>query len=365
MKKIRVDLRKRSYNILVGKNIISSIGKVVTDLKLAQSCFIITNPKIKKLFGSKLQAALNKANLDSKFCIVADSERSKSFAAWTKALASLANFDKGKGAVVVVALGGGVVGDLAGFVAACYRRGVPFIQVPTTILAQVDSAIGGKVAIDTSFAKNMIGAFYQPKVVMSDIDALRTLPKRQIRSALAEIIKYGIILDKKLFAYIEKNLSKILRLNAKCLEHIIARCSQLKAEVVSVDEKEKLGYRSILNFGHTIGHAIEAASSYKQSLNHGEAIALGMLCAFDIAVTLKLADSDSAARAERLIKKAGLPYKIRGANVSKILKATSFDKKIIKGRRRWILPINIGHVVISSNIPDAVVKEVIFRRISR
>lgn len=363
MKKIKIALGKRSYYIWIDRNILSSTGRILKKLNLARAAYIITNSKIKSIYGKKLQNSLVKSNMEVKFCVVADSEKSKSYTCWFKVLKDLANFDKGRG-VCVLALGGGVVGDLSGFVASTYRRGVPFVQIPTTLLAHVDSAIGGKVAIDIEYAKNLAGAFYQPKVVISDISTLKSLPSREIRNGLAEVIKYGVILDKGLFTYIEANISKVIKLNLFCMENIILRCSRLKAKVVSADECEKSGYRSILNFGHTIGHAIEAASSYQKSISHGEAVAVGMLCAFDIAVQLKLTKQNTADRLERLIKKIGLPTKVKGVKPQKVIKAASFDKKILKGRRRWILPIDIGHVIVCSRVPSGIIKKVVANRIS-
>jgi len=361
MKKIKVKLGKRSYPICIGKGLLGEAGKMLSGMRLAQGCYIITNKKIKSIHGRTLQRSLVSAGMAVKFCTVADSEKSKSHATWIKVLKDLASFDKGKG-VIVIALGGGVVGDLSGFVAATYRRGVPFVQIPTTLLAQVDSAIGGKVAIDIECAKNLVGAFYQPRLVLSDISTLRTLPRREIRNALAEIIKYGIILDRRLFSYLEKNMDKVLKLDGNCLEHLVSTCSKLKAEVVSIDEYEGLGYRSILNFGHTVGHAAETAISYGRSLSHGEAIAVGMLCAFDIALALNMTNKDIAQRTARLIQRAGLPTHFRSMDTKKILAATSYDKKIVMGKRRWVIPVEIGHVTICHGISPDVIKKAVIKR---
>ena len=363
MKKIKLPLGKRSYNIWIDNNILIQAGGIIKKLNLAKAAYVITNSKIKSIYGKKLRNSLVKSGMEVKFSVVPDSEKSKSYTRWFKVLKNLANFDKGKG-VVVIALGGGVVGDLGGFVASTYRRGVPFIQIPTTLLGQVDSAIGGKVAIDIDCAKNLIGAFYQPKAVISDISALKTLPSRQIRNGLAETIKYGIILDRKFFLYLENNISKILKLDPCCMEYVVSRCSRLKAQVVSADEYEKSGFRSILNFGHTIGHAIEAASSYRKSVNHGEAISVGMLCAFDIAVSLGLVKEAVAKRVEALIKKALLPVKVKGLSAQKIISATAFDKKILKGKKRWILPVDIGHVIVCEKVPSLIIKRAIEARVT-
>lgn len=364
MKKIKVPLLKNSYSISIESGILSKTGNILKSLKLAKACFIITNNKIKSLYGAKLRKSLSKIGLDVEFCVVVDSEKAKSHTSWFKVLKRLANFDKGKG-TVLLALGGGVVGDLGGFVASTYRRGVGFVQIPTTLLAQVDSAIGGKVAIDLDFAKNLVGAFYQPKAVISDTSTLKSLPKRQIKNGLSEVIKYGVILDKRFFTYLESNISKILSLNTKCIEDVVARCSKLKAEVVALDEDESLGYRSILNFGHTIGHAIETASSYKKSINHGEAVAVGMVSAFDIAVSLGMCKESTALRVESLIKKAGLPTSVKGLDVKKVIAATAYDKKIVNGKKRWILPIDIGHVVVCDKVPSNIIKSVLEKRLKK
>jgi len=363
MKKIKVNLGEKSYNICIKNEILSSAGEIIRSLHIAKACYIITNKKIKSLYGDRLSRSILAAGMDVGFCVVPDSERAKSHLSWFKVLKNLARFDKGKG-VCVVALGGGVVGDLAGFVASTYRRGVDFVQIPTTLLAQVDSAIGGKVAIDMDFAKNLVGAFYQPKVVLTDISTIRSLPKRQIRNGLAEIIKYGVILDKKFFKYLEKSASKVLNFNKACTEDIVARCSKLKAEVVAVDEHEKLGYRSILNFGHTIGHAIEAASSYKSSINHGEAIAIGMAAAFDISLMLKMTKKSIAQRVESLLKRVGLPLSVKGIDPEDVISATAYDKKIVKGKRRWVLPVDIGHVVICDKVPLDAIRAALLKRLN-
>jgi len=362
MKKVKVALGKRSYDISIKKGMISAIGTILGRMKLAKAAFIVTNSKIRSLYGKKLESSLLRAGLEVKFRIVPDSEKSKSYTCWFKILKELANFDKGKG-VAIIALGGGVVGDLSGFVASTYRRGVPFIQIPTTLLAQVDSAIGGKVAIDIECAKNLVGSFYQPKAVFSDISLLKSLPTRQIRNGLAETIKYGVILDARFFSYLEKNILKSLKLDTGCMERIVSRCSKLKADVVSADEEERGGYRSILNFGHTIGHAIEAASSYKKSISHGEAVAVGMLCAFDIALMLKMAKEESANRLEDLIRKAGLPTGLKGIKPLRVIQATSYDKKILKGKKRWILPTRIGHVAVCSKVPPDIIRKAVYGRI--
>jgi 3-dehydroquinate synthase len=362
MQKIKVSLGARSYNIIIKNGIIASAGGTIKALNAARACFVLTNKKVKSLYGSKLRRSLSDSGLDTVFYTVADSEKAKSHTSWFRVIKSLAMFDKGRG-VCVLSLGGGVVGDLGGFVAATYRRGIDFIQIPTTLLAQVDASIGGKVAIDTDFAKNLIGAFHQPKVVLTDTAVLKSLPARQIRNGLAEVIKYAVILDANLFLYLEKNISDILNLSPACLEYIVSRCSKLKAEVVSADEQEDTGYRSILNFGHTIGHAIEAASCYKKSLNHGEAISIGMMSVFDIAADIGMVSSRLSDRLENLLKQAGLPVEVKGINPYKVISATQHDKKIRNNRKRWILPKAIGHVAVCTGIPMDIVKRSVQKRV--
>jgi len=258
----------------------------------------------------------------------------------------------------IIALGGGVIGDLSGFVAAIYKRGINYIQIPTTFLAQIDSAIGGKTAVDLSLGKNLIGAFYQPRLVLSDISVLSSLDRKQIRFGLAEAIKYGVIKDKQLFGFIEKNYKKIINLNKKALEFVVYRCSAIKAKVVAQDEMERRGIRTILNYGHTIGHGLEAAGGYL-SYSHGQAVALGMIAAARIARDLDMLDIRSCNRIERIISKVGLPTSVRGISKTKLLKAISHDKKFIRGKNRFVLPVRIGKVIVREGVPKDIINNAI------
>ncbi|MEE8360067.1 MAG: 3-dehydroquinate synthase, partial [Candidatus Omnitrophota bacterium] len=290
---------------------------------------------------------------------VPDTEKSKSNLQVVRVIESIVKIDKGRG-IFIISLGGGVVGDLSGFVASIYKRGVPYIQIPTTLLAQVDSAIGGKVAIDLTSAKNLVGAFYQPRLVVSDISMLRSLPARQIRSGLGEIIKYGIIKDLKLFSYLEENIYRIKRLNKDALEYIITRSSAIKAQVVHLDEYDNRGIRASLNFGHTIGHALETACGYSKLYSHGEAVALGMVAASRIAVQLGLLEDISLKRIIKLLKEAGLPTEISSRlKTEKIMKAQTHDKKIIRGVNRFVLPVKIGRTRIYEDIPRRLIVDTI------
>ena len=362
MKTIKVNLSKRSYNIIIGSRILSCLGKYLKPLKLGSDAYIITNPMIKKLYGQKLETCLSKAGFNYKFKLIADSEKSKSLSTVYSVIEDLAAYDKKK-KVFIIAFGGGVVGDLAGFIASIYKRGIAYVQVPTTLLAQVDSSIGGKTAVDLVRGKNLAGTFYQPKLVFSDTAMLKTLDSRQILSGLAEIIKYGIIKDPALFSYLEKNYKKILSRDSGQLESIISRSSSIKAKIVEADERDEKGIRIILNFGHTIGHAIEAAGAYKRH-NHGEAVALGMLAACDIGIILGFTDQNTAKRLERLIIAVGLPIRIKKCAFTDIIKTHYFDKKFSGIKNRFILVEKIGRGRIEKNIPLAVIKTAVRNRLA-
>jgi len=363
MKNIKVNLKDRSYNIIICANKPQALADSVKKLDIGKDAVIITNNTIKNIYGKKLEQILLKNRFSVKFEVVPDSEKSKSSVYAIKLLNKIASYDVNK-RLFVVALGGGVIGDLAGFVASAYKRGIPYIQVPTTLLAQVDSAIGGKVAIDLPHGKNLAGAFYQPRLVFSDISILSKLPKREVISGLAEVIKYGIILDRNLFNYLENNAKKIIKLNPVAVERIVSDCSRLKAKVVECDERETKGFRTILNFGHTIGHAIEAASGYSKIYTHGEAVAIGMLCATDISGRLGIIKEGEAKRISDLIKSYGFRTKIEKVKLANILKAMKHDKKFIKGKPRFVLPVTIGHVMVCENIPKNIVIDTTRARVS-
>jgi 3-dehydroquinate synthase len=361
MRIIRVYLKKRSYDIIVGNNIISLLGKYLIKLNLGSDAYVITNPLIKKKYGSTLNKVLKKSGFTVRFKLVPDSEESKSIETSSAVIKDIAHYDKSK-RIFIIAFGGGVIGDLAGFVASVYRRGIPYIQVPSTLLAQVDSSIGGKTAVDLAEGKNLIGVFYQPRLVFSESGFLKTLALRQIRSGLAEAIKYGLIKDRQLFAYIQKKYKDILALRPYALEHIISRSSYIKANIVSRDEREEKGLRTILNFGHTIGHAIETASRY-QAYNHGEAIAVGMLIASDISKSLNLINDKVLKTVEVAIKAVGLPTKIEKVPLANIINAHYHDKKFIGAKRRFVLIKGIGEAKIVENIPLEIIRKAIKKRI--
>ncbi|MEX0737640.1 MAG: 3-dehydroquinate synthase, partial [Bacteroidota bacterium] len=254
----------------------------------------------------------------------------------------------------VIALGGGVIGDLAGFIAATYQRGVPLIQVPTTLLAQVDSSIGGKVAVNHPLGKNMIGAFHQPKFVWSDMVCLRTLPAREIVSGLGEVIKYGVILDAGLFDDLETNIDRILSLEVDAVLRVQTRCAELKADLTSRDEKES-GMRIVLNYGHTVGHALEAAGNYRV-LNHGEAVLLGMIAESSIALALGMIGQDVHDRIVGLIRRVPLKFRAKRLDLTKVIELMSHDKKSIGGKKRFVLPTRVGDVQVTEGVERSLIR---------
>jgi 3-dehydroquinate synthase len=301
---------------------------------------------------------LQKSGLEIYFIKVPDTEKSKSFYQCSQLIKKFAFLDRGKG-IFIIAFGGGVIGDLAGFAASVYKRGVPYIQIPTTFLAQVDSSIGGKVAIDLPCGKNLVGSFYQPRLVLSDINFLHSLKKIQIRQALAEVIKYAIIADSKLFKFLEINLEQIFSRDPKKIEYIVKICSQIKAQIVEQDETDKKDKRIILNFGHTTAHALETTCGYKFNYPHGESVALGMLVACEIAKQLKIISTKTVDKIATLIIKAHLPTKISDLKISNIIQAQAYDKKIIGGKNRFVLPVRIGKVIIKEDVPQHIIAKAI------
>ncbi len=364
MKTITVNLEKRSYSIVLGTRATGRLGAYLSRLRLGDTACVVTNPLLKHRYGQPLVSALKQSGYHTRFIIIPGSEQSKSFQTAARIIKDLAGIDRKK-QVFIVAFGGGVVGDLAGFAASIYRRGIPYIQIPTTLLAQVDSAIGGKTAVDLPQGKNLAGTFYQPRLVFSDTAYLRSLPAKQIASGMAEIIKYAAIKDPRLFVYLEKNISRILALEPSALEFIIARCSAIKADIVSRDEREEKKIRTILNFGHTLGHAIETAGKYR-GYTHGYAVALGMLLACDISVRMGLTAKETTRRLETLLKRTGLPLGIdKKIGIAGIIKAQHHDKKFQGSRNRFVLLRDIGSCRIVENIPLNIIRSVLTSRINR
>ena len=357
MKKILVKLSDRSYPIFVGAKL-ESLGRQLTGLKLSKTALIVTNPKIGKLYLSKVSGGLKKAGFKVNSVIIPDGEQYKRLEVVSKIYnaAIKAGLDRRS---PVIALGGGVVGDVAGFAAATYLRGVPLIQVPTTLLAMVDSSIGGKTGVDLKEGKNLVGAFYQPKLVWIDVSTLKTLPREHIENGLGEVIKYAVIKDVKLFQYLESVLSSKNQIPDTRYQILIERCCAIKAVVVSMDEYEKKGVREILNFGHTFGHALETLNGYTGIL-HGQAVAIGMNFAASLAVKLNLFKKSDKARLTNLILQAGLgACSLKRFTAAQVIEVMKRDKKTRDGKLRFVLPIKIGKVIVKSNISEGKIKEIV------
>lgn len=362
MKPTIVHLGDRSYKILIEKNL-KILPRQLKSLNLGTDAVLITNPKINSLFGKSVQYALKDAGLKVSPVLVPDSEKAKSVREAVRLLGLISKLD-GKGKrLCVVALGGGVVGDLAGFIASIYKRGIPYIQIPTTLLAQVDSSIGGKVAIDLAEGKNLTGSFYQPRLVYTDISFIKYLSRRDFISGMAEVIKYGIIKDKTLFSYLRDSRSAILRRETRALLEIIARCARIKADIVSKDERERKSIRTVLNFGHTAGHAIEAAFGYSGVYSHGEAIGLGMIVAGRISNRMGYLSGADLLKIEEMIGSFGLPTKIKRIDTRKIMRSLAYDKKFIHGLTRLVLPVRIGKVIIKERVSEKMIREELDRLI--
>ncbi len=351
---VKVKLKERSYDILIGLGVLSQLGKFLKPLGIGADAVIITHPGIRRRYGPTVVSALKREGFTARIFSVPDGERSKSASCAFSLFNKIASYDVKK-RLFIIALGGGVVGDLAGFVAGCYKRGLPYIQVPTTLLAQIDSAIGGKVGIDLAAGKNLVGAFYQPRLVVSEVAVLSSLSLRQLRNGFAEAIKYGMIADKKLFEYLEKNRQRLLKGSLSALREVVTTCSRIKAAIVAKDEKEKKDLRTILNFGHTAAHAIEAAGGYNR-YQHGEAVALGMVIAADISERLKFLSTENHIRLKHLIGRFGLPTKLQGVSLEAILEAMQHDKKFRGQRNRFVLARDIGSVRIVDDVPWEIVK---------
>jgi len=358
MRIVQVSLGSRSYAIKVGDGLLARLGADCAQLKLGQRCAVITDSNVGKKLAKAALKSLAASGFQSVLITVPAGEKSKRLAMVEKCHDQLAAHRLERKSFIV-ALGGGVVGDLAGFVAATYLRGIPFVQVPTTLLAQVDSSVGGKTGVNLTAGKNLVGAFYQPKLVLCDLDALKTLPKREYLSGLAEVIKYGIIYDAILFAQLERDLPKLLQRDGPTLQAVIARCCEIKALVVGEDETES-GLRAILNFGHTIGHAIENSSGYGKFL-HGEAIAIGQVAAARLSQQVLGLPSSEVERIEKLFVQAGLPVKIKldAARRKKLFTAMKLDKKVSGGEVTFVLAEKIGRVKFGCKVATAAINEVV------
>src|SRR4051794_27495296 len=350
MRSVKVSLGDRSYAISIGSKLLGQLGQECARLQLGRRCAIISDNNVAPLYAKAAQKSLTKAGFESFLITFPAGETAKSLKSVQACYDQLAG-NRLERKSFIVALGGGVVGDLAGFVAATYLRGIPFVQVPTTLLAQVDSSVGGKVGVNLKAGKNLVGAFYQPRLVLCDLSTLDTLPMREFRSGLAEIIKYGIIYDAALFRRLERELGRVLERDDRTLTAVISRCCAIKAEVVGQDETES-GLRAILNFGHTIGHALEAISRYGKYL-HGEAISIGQVAAAKLSArTLRLPQAD-VERITTLFTQAGLPTELNlnSKQREQMMEAMKLDKKVSHGEIQFVLARRIGQVEHGRAVP--------------
>jgi len=349
-----VKLGPRSYSIEIGTGNLARLGPFVGARARVSHAVVVTDDRVEKPHADQAAQSLCDAGAAVDLLVIESGEQSKSVetAAWLwQKLLELGTGRKS----LIVAVGGGVVGDLAGFVAATFARGLSLVQVPTTLLSQVDSSVGGKVGVNLPGAKNMVGAFWQPLGVLIDTAVLGTLADREYRAGLAEVVKYGVILDADFFAYLETNVAGLLQRQPDVLETVISRCCQLKADVVQQDEREETGVRAVLNYGHTFCHALEAVSGYGQWL-HGEAVAIGMLCASRLAERLGRVDSELTLRQQKLLAALGLPVQMPEIDPETLLAAMAHDKKVEHGRLKFVLPDRLGHVEVVGDVDPADVR---------
>jgi 3-dehydroquinate synthase len=358
MRTVEVPLGNRTYKIEVERELLPNLGKRCQKLGLGQRCAVITDSNVAKRYGKEALQALETSGFSPALLTIPAGEKSKSLRYVQSCYDQLAAHRLERKSFVI-ALGGGVVGDLAGFVAATYLRGVPFVQIPTTLLAQVDSSVGGKVGVNLPAGKNLVGAFYQPRIVLCDLSTLATLPEREFRAGLAEVIKYGVIYDAKLFTLLEKNLEALLNRESQKLAAVVARCCEIKAEVVGQDETES-GLRAILNFGHTLGHALEAISRYGKYL-HGEAISIGQVAAARLSSRLLGLPATDAQRIENLFVRAGLPVRVKlnSAQRRSLFAAMRLDKKVSAGEVKFVLAREIGKVEFGIKVPNPEIEAVL------
>lgn len=340
---IPVSLGDRSYSIILQPGLLATIGERVRQVTTARKLAVVTDRHVGKHYLQRTLRSFRRSGFEPTAVVLPPGERGKTLATITKILDVLAKM-KFERRSMLVALGGGVIGDLTGFAAAIYQRGIPFIQIPTSLVAQVDSSVGGKTGVDHRLGKNLIGAFHQPKAVFIDPDTLRTLPNREWVAGLAEVIKYGIIADEGFFSYLEEAMPALLKLDQSSIMQAIARSCQIKAQVVAEDERES-DRRRVLNFGHTIGHALESLGGYR-GLIHGEAVGIGLVQEADLAVSLGLCGQATSVRIKQLVQRAGLPVDIPKIAFSAFWGAMQHDKKVVDGNIMGVWPVRIGEVVI-------------------
>ena len=340
---IPVTLGERSYNIVLHPGLLGTVGDRLTAFTTSPKIGVVTDKHVASHYLQETLRSLCKAGYDPTPIILPPGERTKTLGTISKILDVLAR-QKFERQSLLLALGGGVIGDITGFAAAIYQRGIPFVQVPTTLVAQVDSSVGGKTGVDHRLGKNLIGAFYQPRAVLIDTLTLRTLPRREWIAGLAEVIKYGIIADEEFFAFLEQQMPALLKLKEEPVIHAIKRSCEIKAQVVVEDERES-DRRRILNYGHTIGHALESLSGYR-GLIHGEAVGIGLVQEADLASHMGLCGRDIVERIRSLVQRAGLSEQVSEVSFTSLWGAMQHDKKVVGGRVIGIWPVQIGKVLI-------------------
>ncbi len=341
---VEVSLGARSYEIRIRRGLLGDVGQSLAQLGLSGKVAVVTDRSLARLHAPTLLRSLKRSGFRAHELVLPTGERAKTLR-WVSAILDAlvkARFERGS---VLLALGGGVVGDVAGFAASIYARGVPYVQVPTTLVSQVDSSVGGKTGVNHALGKNLIGTFHQPHLVLIDPETLRTLPRRELVAGLAEVIKYGMIADEEFFSYLEGHMDALLKLNEKAILDIITRSCEIKASVVSQDEREA-GLRRILNYGHTVGHALESLGGYS-TLIHGEAVAIGMVHEAELSRSMGYCSDETVARQRRLVQQAGLPEGLSSVTCSALWGSMQRDKKVKDGQVHCVLPQRIGSVVIS------------------
>ena len=357
---LRVNLTERSYPIVVTSNELDEVGDFVRQRSAAKQALVVCDTNTERSFGPRVVQSLTRSSFVASSVVLPPGEETKSLELAQRLYARLIEIAADR-RTLVIALGGGVIGDLTGFVAATYARGVPLLQIPTSLLAQVDSSVGGKVGVnfhgtDGRIVKNMIGAFHQPVGVFIDTETLQTLPLRELCAGLAEVVKYGVILDADFFGFLEQSADAILRLEPAAVRHVVATCCQLKARIVEEDERETGERRTILNYGHTFAHAIEAVT---RELRHGEAVAIGMIAASRLAERVGRVKSEVTSRQLTLVRRFDLPVQAPGLDLQALLSALQHDKKARHGRLRFVLPNRIGEVEVVDDVPAAEVAAVV------
>jgi len=351
---VKVELGERSYRIFIGNEVLGEVGVRVRGVHEPCRCVTVTDENVAPLYARQVNESLAEAGFQPDEVVLPAGEEYKTLQTLEGLCSRFveAGLDRSS---LVVALGGGVVGDVAGFAAASYMRGIPYVQLPTTLLAQVDSSVGGKTGVNLPEGKNLVGAFHQPALVHIDVSTLDSLPARELKAGMVEVIKYGVIRDVGFFEWLEGNLDGLLALDRRCLVEAVRRCCEIKAEVVAEDEREA-GLRAILNYGHTVGHAVENLTEYRE-LRHGEAVSMGMVVAAVLSCSLGKLAPAQAERHNRLLERLGTPTRLPALKADRIIDQMQRDKKAVGGATKFVLARVLGEVEICSDIPAASVRE--------